>query len=204
MTQDTIDEATVKYIIGEDGKHFELALCVEKAMPMVRMRLVRMVLKGVREKFSASKWKIFPDYDNTYSHRPLIVLRKRNWYESPSGDQKTGIVLAKAKEDFTDLYICLNFHRDIYSDSKRNKQFFSEFEKCNYDRAPNIDKMNEGIIWEYMNSLSDNRWGENFFKRAVDSKKREKIVELLAERINKMAELIDSTTVNRETSRRPR
>ena len=194
MTTNVIDETTVEYII-RDEKHFALASCVADAMPMVQMRLVRMVLEGVREKFSNDKWKVFPDYDNTNNHHPLIVLRKRSWYESSSGDQKTGIVLSKGTEDFTDLYVSLCFHRTI---SKENRSYvLSELEKlslnCTYDWEPNIDEMHLGVISEYMNSLSDSRWGENFFKRAVDLKRREEIVELLAERMNKMADSIDST-----------
>lgn len=197
MTSDVTCDATVEYIITSE-QHFDLAFRVEKAMAIVRKRLVKEVVKDVEEKFSGSDcWRVIStDYgDVMKSHSSLIVLRKNGWYEHGNEDSRTGIHLS-FEPNFSPPYICLHLHKS-YIDEKGEYivERFKGFET--YKR--NIGRLSQGIIWKYVPGDWD--WqNQNFFKLAVDSdsekrEKREEIVERFIRMINKMAEEIDSTMV---------
>ena len=193
MMTDVIDETTVEYIIDE--KHFALALCVEKAMPIARRRLGEMVLSDVGRRFSNNDWKIFPYYENRKAWHPLVVLRKSGWCESNSADWETGISLEKGGEyfDFTDLCICLRFHVSfLQKNANLVYEKFQNLELEQYEHSSK-DKMHQGIMWEFSKHIPDSRWGKDFHERAANSEKRKGIVDLLDERINKMADSIDCT-----------
>ena len=195
MTLDVIDETTVEYII-RDEKYFALALCVEKAMPIVRRRLGEMVLSDVGGRFSNNDWKIFPDYESREAYRPLIVLRKSGWCEFNSADRETGIRLATERKDdfdFAKLYVCLHIHDSYLLYFRKNaSDVLDKFKNLEKQyTCSSKDEMHNGIMWEYLERIPDSRWGEDFLERAANPKKREGIVNLLDERINKMADLID-------------
>ena len=199
MTSDITCDATVEYIIRDDGKRLALALCVEEAMPIVRKRLIEMIMEDVGEKFSKSDcWKVLPtDYgDVMEKHRSLIVLRKNGWYEHSNSDEWTGIHLS-SYGNFSRPYICLHLHGS-YIDEKGEYivERFEEFKT--YEHAPTDDRLREGIMWKdvpYSGEFGD--WGsENFFKRAANSKKREEIVKRFVCMINDMAKEIDDTMKN--------
>ena len=196
MTSDIICDATVEYIIASE-QHFDLAFRVEKAMAIIRKRLIEKVVKDVEEKFSESDcWRVVStDYGGVMgAHRSLIVLRKNGWYEHGNEDPSTGIHLSSYK-NFSPPYVCLHLHRS-YIDEKGEYivERFKRFET--YKRNPE-GKLNEGIVWK--NVPGDWDWqNQNFFKRAVDSAsgKREEIVKRFVRMIDDMAADIDDTMKN--------
>ena len=197
MTSDITCDATVKYIIASE-QHFDLAFRVEKAMPIIRKRLVENVVKDVEKKFSESDcWRVvYTGYgDVMKKHRSLIVLRKNGWYEH--GNEKTTGIHLSSYENFSPPYVCLHLHGS-YIDEKEEYivERFKGFET--YERSPK-DRLREGIMWK--NVPGDWDWqNQNFFKRAVNSEvnseKREEIVERFVRTIDDMAEEIDDTMKN--------
>ena len=196
MTSDMTCDATVEYIIASE-QHFDLAFRVEEAMAIIRKRLVEKVVKDVEEKFSESDcWRVVSTHygDVMKTHRSLIVLRKKDWYEHGNEDPMTGIHLSSYK-NFSPPYVCLHLHRS-YTDEKGGYivERFKEFET--YARNPE-SRLHEGIIWKDVPGDWD--WqNQNFFKRAVDSasEKREEIVKRFVCMIDDMAAEIDDTMKN--------
>jgi len=196
MTSDVVCDATVEYIIASE-QHFDLALRVEKAMAIIRERLVEEVVRDVEKRFSESDcWKVVStDYGNVMkAHSSLVVLRKNGWYEHGNEDPTTGIHLSSDK-NFSPPYVCLHLHKS-YIDEKGGYivERFEEFET--YLRNPE-GKLNEGVMWK--NVPGDWGWeNQNFFKRAVDSasEKREEVVKQFIRMIDDMAAKIDATMKN--------
>ena len=200
MTSDIVCDATVEYIIASE-QHFDLALRVEKAMAIIRERLVEEVeevVRDVEKRFSESDcWKVVStDYGNVMkAHSSLVVLRKNGWYEHGNEDPKTGIHLSSYK-NFSPPYVCLHLHSS-YIDEKRGyivERFNEGFET--YERNPE-SRLSEGIVWKDV----PGDWGwenQNLFKRAVDSasEKREEIVKRFVRMIDDMAADIDDTMKN--------
>ena len=196
MTSDIICDATVEYIIASE-QHFDLAFRVEKAMAIIRKRLVEEVVRDVEKRFSESDcWKVIPtDYgDVMKAHSSLVVLRKNDWYEHGNKDPMTGIHLSSFR-NFSRPYVCLYLHKS-YIDGKGGYivERFEEFET--YLRNPE-GKLNEGVMWKGV----PGDWGwenQNFFKRAVDSasEEREEVVEQFIRMIDDMAADIDDTMKN--------
>lgn len=203
MTSDIICDATVKYIIDSE-QHLDLAFCVERAMPIVRKRLVEKVVKDVEEKFSESDcWRVVStDYGNVMeTHRSLIVLRKNGWYEHGNKDPRTGIHLSSDK-NFSAPYICLHSH-ESYIDEKGEDIVgrFGEFNKYRRhkrtDERPREVRLREGIMWKYAESGDWQSWqSKDFFKWAANSEKREEIVKRFVCMIDDMAAEIDDTMKN--------
>lgn len=196
MTSDIICDTTVEYIIASE-QHFDLAFRVEKAMAIIRERLVEEVVRDVEKRFSESDcWKVVSaDYGNVMkAHSSLVVLRKDGWYEHGNEDPMTGIHLSSFR-NFSRPYVCLHLHRS-YIDEKGEYivKRFEGFET--YMRNPE-GKLSEGVVWKDV----PGDWGwenQNFFKRAVDSasEKREEIVKRFVRMIDDMAADIDDTMKN--------
>lgn len=189
MTLDVIDEATVEYII-RDEKHVALALCVEKAMPVVRQRLFRKILEGIEREFS-TEWIIFSPYRDQQvieAHTPLITLRKRSWRGYTDTDRKTGIVLEADDKHFEQAYVCLNVDFDQQHLKGREEFFVNDLQELkSYKRGriggkiERIRNDGEAIMWKYMRlSLTD----------AIECTK---VVDQWVGMIKRMATEIDST-----------
>lgn len=199
MTSDIICDATVEYIIASE-QHFDLALRVEKAMAIIRERLVEereRVVRDVEKRFSESDcWKVVStDYGNVMkAHRSLIVLRKSGWYEHGNEDPRTGIHLS-SYNNFSPPYVCLHLHSS-YIDEK-GEYIVERFKRFGtYQRNPE-GKLSEGVMWKDVPGDWD--WeNQNFFKRAVDSdsEKREEVVKKFICMIDDMAADIDDTMKN--------
>lgn len=205
MTSDMTCDATVEYIIASE-QHLDLAFRVEEAMPIVRKRLIEMVMKDVEKGFTKSE-VISTGYfeeDVMGGHRSLIALRKHGWCEHDNKDQEkeTGIHLSSHK-DFSRPYIYLHLHGS-YIGEKGEKDIVERFERFgNYEHPPDPaddrsleDQLRGSIMWKYVPSEFGGWQSENFFKWAANSKKREEIVKRFIRMINDMAAEIDDTMKN--------
>ena len=160
MTSDVIDEATVEYII-RDEKHVALALCVEKAMPVVRQRLFRKILEGVERKFS-TEWIIFSPYRDQgvmKQDTPLMTLRKRSWRGYTDTDRKTGIRLSAGGKYFELAYVNLDVDFSQQHLRGREKFFVEDLRKLKSYKSASIEGVRDkgwAIIWKHMGiSLTD-------------------------------------------------
>ena len=109
MANDVILDGTASYITS-DQKSLALALLVEAAMPRVREKLIRSVLKGVKKCFQP------PDYvviecdgeDLLRAKKAWLTLRKQTWLDNlEHSDRSTGIRLGTDQKEGGDVYIGL-------------------------------------------------------------------------------------------------
>lgn len=198
MMPDLTSDAIVEYIIRNE-QHLDLAFRVEEAMPIVRNRLIEMVMEDVKKGFPKSDWVVSTDYEDVMgNHLSLIALRKHGWCEHDNKDQKTGIHLSSHK-DFSRPYIYLHLDGS-YIDEKGEKDIVERFKRFkNYEHPPYTDdasledQLRESVMWKYVPSEFGGWQSENFFKQAANSEKRGLIVERFVCMINDMAKEIDST-----------
>ena len=199
MMSDLTSDAIVEYIIG-NGQHLDLAFRVEEAMPIVRKRLIEMVMEDVKKGFPKSE-VISTGYfegDVMGGHRSLIALRKHGWCEHDNKDRETGIHLSSHK-DFSRPYIYLHLHGS-YIDEKGEEDIVERFKRFeNYEHPPYTDDMSledqlrGSIMWIYVPSEFGGWQSESFFKQAANSEKRGEIVKRFIRMINDMAAKIDDT-----------
>lgn len=179
MSNDVILGATAKFIM-ENEEHLNLALRVEEALPLVRKKLIRDVLDGIKRRFSEGNCEIFELYNkDIWGTQARLILRRNDWPKSFNGDE-TGVQLRTDPSNWSGVYIWLYISKEL---TEKISQHQDLREELNELKKPHKAPDEWPLRWEYLSDDLRNWSSEKFLRRAFESKSREQIVDEITDRL---------------------
>ncbi|MCY4050244.1 MAG: hypothetical protein OXF60_01970 [Gammaproteobacteria bacterium] len=180
MTKDVILDETADYI-QQSEKNLELALQIERALPIVRKKLIVNVLDAIKKNFPQEVWSIEDSQSNMMDRNASLILKKRS-----KNEDQARIILGSDPAGWSRVWIGCDFGGESkYRDFKQDK-----VERLNNrgfkDRSPKI-----GFFKYYNDELKN--WSEmSFLKIAMgDDDEVSKIASEISDNLKDISKIVD-------------
>ena len=185
MSHSVIADAVAKYVTA-NPENLELALEIEKALPIARERIIRNVLDAIKscveESIGEGQWEVTVTPDKLMTTDAFIGVRKNDW---PTSDScVTGVWICPDTKGYKDVYIA------IRCPGRKNFDFPKILEICREHMTEPKTHTNLPA-WEYLEGDFKDWQSRDFLLRATDKKEGAEIAENLGKRLIDLAKAIE-------------
>lgn len=195
MSDTVITETTADYILGSLD-NLELALTIEKALSIVRERLIRKTLGAMKvqleERCGRSAWdvRVAPD-DLIMKRHAFLTLRKKGWNWTDK-NWPMGVAVAADRDDWEDVYITVACYEQDASYNKEDFEKAVRGAKGVFRDEPKFEPQASGCpAWQWLENDLRNWSSREFLTQARTSAGVEKIAEDLAKRLEILAKTVE-------------